>query len=143
MYDFLTEELIYKKTPQEITALLYEACIVTLEEAIEAIKKKDYFISNKQLVKANDILYRLDAGINYNAGIIADQLDALYDYMSEKLITANINKDIAAIEEVLSILNEISASWNQSMKNHKTIKPSGNLLRQKSLAYEKHIQTIE
>ena len=63
MYDFLTEELIYKKTPQEITALLYEACIVTLEEAIEAIKKKDYFTSNKKLVKANDILYRLDAGI--------------------------------------------------------------------------------
>ncbi|WP_237562932.1 flagellar export chaperone FliS [Bacillus dakarensis] len=144
MYDFLTEEMIFKKTPQEITALLYEACIDTLEEAISAIRKKDYFYSNRLLKKAHDIIYRLDAGLNYNAGIVADQLDALYDYMSEKVIAANINKDIAAIEEVLNILNEISASWNESLKKHKTAKPAGNLLlRQKSLAYEKHIQTIE
>lgn len=140
MSDFLTEELIFKKTPQEITSLLYEGCITTLEESIEAIKTKDYFKSNHLLKKANDILYRLDAGINYEAGIIADQLDALYDYMSEKLIEANINKDIVLIEEVLIHLNELSAAWNRAVKN-KNIQP--NAMRQKANAYEKHIQTIE
>lgn len=141
MSNFLTEELIFKKSPQEITALLYEACIDTLEAAVTAIKKKDYFTSNKLLTKANDILYRLDAGINYNAGIIADQLDALYDYMSEKIIDANINKDLSSIEEVLNILNEISTSWNEALKKKNTIQP--NRLRQKNLAYEKHILTID
>lgn len=141
MSNFLTEELIFKKSPQEITALLYEACIDTLEEAVKAIKKKDYFTSNKLLTKANDILYRLDAGINYNAGIIADQLDALYDYMSEKIIDANMNKDISSIEEVLNILNEINTSWNEALKKKNTVQP--NRLRQKNLAYEKHILTID
>ncbi|WP_066290355.1 flagellar export chaperone FliS [Bacillus sp. FJAT-29937] len=141
MTDFLTEELIYKKSPQEITSLLYEVCITTLEEAVEAIKQKDYFKSNKLLTKANDILYRLDAGINYEAGIIADQLDALYDYMSEKLIEANINKDTKLIEEVINILSEISASWNQALKTKPNKLP--NALRQKANAYEKHILTVE
>lgn len=141
MTDFLTEELIYKKSPQEITAMLYETCIDTLEESIPAIKRKDYFTSNKLLKKANDILYRLDAGINYEAGIIADQLDALYDYMSEKIIEANINKDIALIEEVLKILNELCSSWNEAMKKKTIAQP--NAMRQKNLAYEKHIQTID
>ncbi|UII55621.1 flagellar export chaperone FliS [Cytobacillus spongiae] len=141
MTDFLTEELIYKKSPQEITALLYEGCIVALEEAIEAIKQKDYYHTNRLLTKSNDILYRLDAGINYEAGIIADQLDALYDYMSEKLIEANMNKDINKIEEVLQILNELSGSWGQAIKS-KPIKQA-NPIRQKANAYEKHILTVE
>lgn len=141
MSNFLTEELIFKKSPQEITALLYEACIDTLEKAVTAIKRKDYFTSNKLLTKANDILYRLDAGINYNAGIIADQLDALYDYMSEKIIDANIHKDLSSIEEVLNILKEISTSWNEALKKKNTVQP--NRLRQKNLAYEKHVLTID
>jgi len=139
--DFLTEELIYKKSPQEITSLLYESCITTLEDSIEAIKRKDFYTSNRLLKKANDILYRLDAGINYDAGIIADQLDALYDYMSEKLITANINKEIKLIEEVLNILIEINSSWNQALKSKEQKQP--NALRQKANAYEKHILTVE
>ncbi|MEH7342618.1 flagellar export chaperone FliS [Bacillus sp. JJ1532] len=141
MTDFLTEEMIYKKSPQEITSLLYEVCMTTLEEAVEAINQKDYFKSNQLLTKANDILYRLDAGINYEAGIIADQLDALYDYMSEKLIEANINKDTKLIEEVINILSEISTSWNQALKTKQ--KKQSNALRQKANAYEKHILTVE
>lgn len=140
MTDFLTEELIYKKSPQEITSMLYEACIDNLEGAISALKKKDYFTSNKLLKKSNDILYRLDAGINYEAGIIADQLDALYDYMSEKLIEANIKKDVSAVEEVLKILTELSTSWNEALKNKANAQP--NAVRQKNLAYEKHILTM-
>ncbi|MFE4523012.1 flagellar export chaperone FliS [Cytobacillus firmus] len=140
MTDFLTEELIYKKSPQEITSMLYEACMDNLEGAISALKKKDYFTSNKLLKKSNDILYRLDAGINYEAGIIADQLDALYDYMSEKLIEANIKKDVSAVEEVLKILTELSTSWNEALKNKSSVQ--SNTVRQKNLAYEKHILTM-
>ncbi|MBG9548738.1 flagellar biosynthesis protein FliS [Cytobacillus firmus] len=120
--------------------MLYEACIDNLEGAISALKKKDYFTSNKLLKKSNDILYRLDAGINYEAGIIADQLDALYDYMSEKLIEANIKKDVSAVEEVLKILTELSTSWNEALKNKSSVQP--NTIRQKNLAYEKHILTM-
>ncbi|GLB60198.1 flagellar export chaperone FliS [Cytobacillus sp. NCCP-133] len=140
MTDFLTDELIYKKSPQEITSMLYEACIDNLEGAISALKKKDYFTSNKLLKKSNDILYRLDAGINYEAGIIADQLDALYDYMSEKLIEANIKKDVSAVVEVLKIITELSTSWNEALKNKTSVLP--NTVRQKNLAYEKHILTM-
>ena len=85
MYDFLTEEIIYKKTSQEITSLLYEACLTSLEEAIEYINNKDFVLAHNKLTKANDILDRLELGLNYDAGIIADQLDMLYNYMADKV----------------------------------------------------------
>ena len=62
VYDFLTEEMIYKKTSQEITSLLYEACLMSLEEAIESINKKDFVLANHKIQKANNILQRLGVG---------------------------------------------------------------------------------
>jgi flagellar secretion chaperone FliS len=129
-----TEEAIYKKSPQELTALLYEACMDNLEAAIESIKAKENIIANEKLKKANDILYRLGAGINYEAGIISDQLEAIYNYMADQLVEANIHKDIKVIEGVLDILTTIAGAWNQAMIKKTDAQPRD--LRKKSLAYE-------
>ena len=136
MFDFLTEEIIYKKTPQEITSLLYEACLMSLEEAIENIHKKDFVRANHKMQKGNNILQRLGAGLNYEAGIVSDQLDMLYNYMADKLIEANFKKDPSMIKEVISILSVISQAWNETLKKPKQqISPN----RLKALAYEKNI----
>lgn len=135
--DIFTESAIHQKSPQEITALLYEACISNLEEAIETINSKDYIIANKKLQNANDILHRLGAGLNYEAGIIADQLDMLYNYMADKVVEANLNKDTKPIEEVLKSLEEIAGAWNQALKT-KAVDPAAGI-RKKALAYEKSV----
>lgn len=137
MTSIITEDALFKKTPQEITALLYEACLTNLEESIDDINNKDYVIANKKLQKANDILHRLGAGLNYEAGIIADQLDALYNYMADKVVEANYNKDTEIIEEVIKALEPIALAWNEALKK-KPSQGSGGL-RNKALAYEKSV----
>ena len=114
--NFMTEELVYQKSSQEITSLLYETLMNQLRDAIEDIKGKNLIDANKKLQKANDILYRLGAGLNYEAGIIADQLDALYNYMAERTIEANRKKDPAMIQEVLSIAEKLAEAWSIAMK---------------------------
>ncbi|WP_234978356.1 flagellar export chaperone FliS [Bacillus tuaregi] len=136
MSDFLTKEMIYQKSSQEITSLLYESCLTSLEEAIEHINSKDYILANQRLQKANDILERLGVGLNYDAGIISDQLDMMYNYMAGKLIEANLNKDPNIIQEVIKILEDITQAWNQALK--KPTKPIGQN-RMKAMAYEKNI----
>ena len=139
--NFITEELIYQKSSQEITSLLYETLMNQLRDAIEDIKGKNLIDANKKLQKANDILYRLGAGLNYEAGIISDQLDALYNYMAERTIEANRKKDPAIIQEVLSIAERLADAWNKAMKN----KPSTtqNQLRRKANAYEQNVMVLE
>ncbi|MCM2981946.1 flagellar export chaperone FliS [Niallia circulans] len=141
MANLISEEVLYQKSPQELTALLYEACLNNLEEAIENIENKDYILANVKLKQANDIVWRLGAGINYEAGIIADQLDMLYNYIAGKLIDANLKKDISIIQEVKTIIEELLAAWTVSMKE-KTPKINTGL-RQKTLAYEKNIMTYD
>ena len=139
--NFMTEELVYQKSSQEITSLLYETLMNQLRDAIEDIKGKNLIDANKKLQKANDILYRLGAGLNYEAGIIADQFDALYNYMAERTIEANRKKDPAIIQEVLSIAEKLAEAWSIAMKN----KPSTaqNHLRRKANAYEQNVMVLE
>ncbi|MGO4887009.1 flagellar export chaperone FliS [Anaerobacillus sp. MEB173] len=134
---FITEEALHKKSPQEITALLYEACMNNLELAITAINEQDLLEANEKLKKAIDILHRLGAGLNYEAGIIADQLDAVYNYMVDKLIQANYNKEITPIEEVLNMLQTITIAWNQAMAKKSDTQPRA--IRQKASAYERSV----
>jgi flagellar secretion chaperone FliS len=139
--EFLTEEYIMQKNSQELTSLLYEALLSNLENSIQAIEDKDYMSANKMLQKVNDILYRLGAGLNYNAGIISDQLDHLYNYMADSVIEANRKKDIPAIKEIIGIAEMLAGAWNQSIKK----KP--DQMQRKSMAranaYEQNVMVLE
>ena len=114
--EFLTEDIIYSKTPQELTAFLYEGLIDNLESAIVFIDEKNHIEANKKLQKANDILHRLGVGLKYEAGPIAEQLDTLYNFMASELIEANLKKDKQKIQGVLKIIGEIAGAWNTAMK---------------------------
>jgi flagellar secretion chaperone FliS len=139
--EVLTEEIVYKKNSQQLTALLYEGLIESLEAAITLIEQKNYIDANKRLQKANDILRRLGVGLKYDAGIIAHQLDALYNYMAERLIEANMKKDVSIIKEVLQLITTISSAWNEALK--KEPQPMTKSFMQKAAAYEKFVTTYE
>ncbi|MDA3131168.1 flagellar export chaperone FliS [Aliibacillus thermotolerans] len=134
---FLSEELIYQKSPQELTMLLYEACERNIEEALQAFDEKDYIEVNFKLQRAVDIIERLGAGLNYEAGIIADQLDQVYNYMSDTLIEANVKKDRQKVETVLRILRDIATAWKaacDTQEDKQTI-----VTKQRTNAYEQNM----
>jgi flagellar protein FliS len=116
--EVLTEEVIYKKSPQELTALLYEGIILNLEDSIDLIEAKDFMGANEKLQKANDILERLGVGLKYEAGPIAEQLDTLYNYMASELIEANLKKDPQMITNVLKIIQPIAQAWSEILKKN-------------------------
>ncbi|TWI57876.1 flagellar export chaperone FliS [Halalkalibacter nanhaiisediminis] len=136
MTTFLTNEALHQKTPQELTALLYEACLTNLEDSLTHIDEKDFIRANEKLQKASDIVHRLGAGINYEAGIVADQLEQVYNYMADKLVEANLKKDKAVVQEVITVLEPIMNAWNEAMKTKRDIQPK--TMKQKVNAYENY-----
>jgi flagellar protein FliS len=132
----ITKEALHKKTSQEITALLYEACLDNLDEAKLAIQNKNYTEANLKLQKASDIIHRLGAGINYEAGIVADQLDAVYNYIADIIIEANYKKDPSLVDEAASHLSGISTAWMEAMKHTQDKKPES--IRRQTTAYEQN-----
>lgn len=135
--NFLTEELLYQKSSQELTAFLYEAGIARLTEAIDCIEEKKFDQANEKLQKVNDILQRLGAGINYEAGAIANQLDTLYNYMANQVIQGNLKKDVTILQEVKTILEQLASAWSEAMK--KDVNDGERERIRKMSAYEKHV----
>lgn len=45
-------------------------------------------------------------------GDIAQNLDALYDYIQRRLVFANMDNDPAILDEVASLMTEIKAAWD-------------------------------
>jgi flagellar secretion chaperone FliS len=136
LMDLLSEDMLYQKSSQELTALLYEGLIMNLEEAIECIDAKNYLEANKKIQKANDILERLGVGLKYEAGPIAEQLDTLYNFIANLLIEANLRKDSNIIQTVLKLIQPIAEAWNQILR--KQVHTQSNVTK-KVLAYENNI----
>jgi len=54
---------------------------------------------------------------------IATNLEALYGYMLNRLMEANLNNDEGALKEVADLLNEIKSGWETMAANHRTLYP--------------------
>jgi flagellar protein FliS len=89
-------------SPQKLVVMLYDGVIVALLSAINHIKSSNVAAKGASISKAITIIDNgLRASLDQKAGgEIAQNLDALYDYMSRRLLQANMKNDIAIIEEV-------------------------------------------
>jgi flagellar protein FliS len=82
----------------------------------------------------------LGAGINYEAGIIADQLEVIYQYLADRIIQANINKDTQIVEECLRIVSILKEAWQIAMS--KTADQTSMARLSKTLAYETSYESL-
>lgn len=114
-YDQYKENSTYTASPEELTLMLYNGLVKFLMQAQMAINEKNIEKANNCIIKAQNILneFRCTLDMKYD---ISKQLDALYEYMNNRLFDANIKKDTDIIEEVLDFARELRNTWEQAMK---------------------------
>jgi flagellar protein FliS len=105
--------------------MCYEGAIDSLKIGKQKIIEKDYEGKGKAIVKTKDIINELLCSLNFEkGGSIAKSLDSLYNYMLRRIIHADLDKDISAIDEVIGMLNELKSAWEEAFyKQGKEIKP--------------------
>ena len=101
--------------PWELTTLLYNGCIKSMKQAIDAIYRKDYESKNMFIKKSVDILDELIITLNRSYDI-SIQLENLYSYMKDRLFRANMNGDEGYIEECIALMIDLRDTWVTAMK---------------------------
>ncbi|MGE5589449.1 MAG: flagellar export chaperone FliS [Bacillota bacterium] len=101
--------------PEQLVLMLYDGALRFCNGARVAMEKKDYETAHNQIARAQDIIYELMAGLNPQAGDIADHLFSLYEYFTFRLIQANLRRDPQPIGEVMSLVAELRSAWAQAM----------------------------
>jgi flagellar protein FliS len=101
-------------SPHKLIVMLFDGALVALNAALSGIQSGNIGEKGKSISKAIMIIDSgLRAALDKKAGgEIAEGLDALYEYMSGRLLTANIQNDAGIIEEVQRLLTELRDAWN-------------------------------
>lgn len=95
----------------ELVTLLYRRAIQLLREAEEAIHTRDIPRAHTCLMQVQEIVAELMASLNLDAGELAHQLLAIYDYVQRRLVEANVRKDAMIVAELLQLLKPLLEAW--------------------------------
>jgi len=111
--------------PKRLVLMCYEGTIDSLKIARQKIIEKDYEGKGIAIIKAQDIINELLCSLNFEkGGVIAKGLESLYNYMLRRIIHAEVNRDLEAIDEVVGLLTDLQSAWKEAFyKQPKGIKP--------------------
>ena len=104
---------IASASPHKLIVMLYDGALVALRTAranmaANNIPAKGVAISKAITIIDNGLRVSLDREAG---GTIAENLDALYDYMSRRLFQANLQNDVAIVDEVHGLLADLREAW--------------------------------
>jgi flagellar protein FliS len=97
--------------PGRLVLMAYEGAIQALSEALGALEAKDYETKGRRLIRAQDFVSELLAGLDPEAGQVAANLRALYVYMLGRLGLVNPATEGERLAEVHGMLVELHAAW--------------------------------
>lgn len=111
-------------SPGELTLMLYNGCLKFLTLAKKAMLDKDIQTKNTNLQKAQAIITELMVTLDMNVPI-SKEIQPLYDYMSRRLLEANIKNDPAIIDEVAGLMTEFRDTWKEVIRLNRQQQHSG------------------
>ena len=102
--------------------MLFEGAIRFLEQARQGFLEQDPIAFNQTInnnvQRAQAILNELSLSLNMReGGSVAANLRLLYDYLDRRLQEANLHKQEAPIQEVISRVNVLRTAWAEMLQN--------------------------
>ena len=100
-------------SPHGLIQLLMQGGLERLAQARGAIERGQLAERGELISKAIGIVGGLREALNpEQGGELAQNLDSLYGYMTERLLEANRNGDAAILDEVSGLLREVKSGWD-------------------------------
>ena len=101
--------------PHKLILLLYQGALLAISSAKNNMLRKNIPAKGKSISHAILIIESgLKSSLDTNVGgELANNLSALYDYMNQRLMVANLKNDVAALDEVSALLGELKGAWEQ------------------------------
>jgi flagellar protein FliS len=100
-------------SPHKLIQMLLDGAIEKVQLARGYMERGDVARKCETVSWAMAIVDGLRSSLDLRrGGEVAENLDALYDYMLRRLAEANLANDLAMLDEVARLLNEIRDGWN-------------------------------
>lgn len=101
-------------SPHKLVDMLFDGAETAVKKALK-YQSVDAEICSRAISHATNIIAEgLRGSLDHKqGGEIAARLDALYEYMTSRLIAANVSRQPEPLEEVLKLLADLHAGWRE------------------------------
>lgn len=114
-YSQYQQNSIMTAAPEELTLMLYNGAVKFIKQGKASIEEKDLQKAHNSIVRAQDIISELNITLNMDYEI-SHNLRSLYTFILERLMQANIKKDVTILDEVLPLVEELRDTWKEAMQ---------------------------
>ena len=113
-------------SPHRIVQMLLIGALDRVAKAKGLIEQNNVPEKGKRISEAISIVNGLRSSLDMNAGgDVASNLEALYEYMEHRLLTANLNNDTSALDEVAGLLMKIKSGWDEIAEEAAKLQKAG------------------
>lgn len=112
--DTKVQTAIDDASPHQLVKLLLDGALERIALASGAMARGDVAASGEAIGKSISILDSLRVSLDHEkGGVVAANLEKLYDYMTRRLLEASAAKDADLLIEVMGLIKEIKLAWDE------------------------------
>ena len=105
---------------ETILLMLYEGAIRFIRGGIEAIEAGKVEERSRLFLRAQDIVTELRCTLDFKAGgDIAENLERLYEFVTDRLIQANVGNKAEPAKEGLKVIQDLHQTWIEAISSLK------------------------
>ncbi len=105
-------DAVLTATPEQLQLMLYDGAIRFATQGRDALSEKDYATSFERLTRAQRIISEMQAGLNYEVNReLCERVASIYNFLFRKLVDANVNHEVAAVDDALKVLRIERKTW--------------------------------
>ena len=101
-------------SPAKLLTMLYDRLARDLGQARQALAARDVAGAHEQLVHAQQIVIELRSSLQVDAWDGGPGLAALYDFLLQELVAANVEKSDSRVADCQEIVEPLREAWHQA-----------------------------
>jgi len=105
---------ILSASPAQLLTMLYDRLLLDLDRAEQAQLAEQWGEASAQLLHAQDIVSELQRTLDVRVWDGASRLMAIYDYVYQALVRANISRDVELTRECQARLEPLRQAWHEA-----------------------------
>ncbi|MFQ5501422.1 MAG: flagellar export chaperone FliS [Phycisphaerae bacterium] len=111
--------------PEQLQLMLYDGAIRFATQARESLGREDWETSCEKLIRAQRILVEMRNGLREEVNpALCRQMSALYDFIYNRLVDANMQRSQSLIDEALKVLHHQRDTWRMLIDKIREEEPS-------------------
>jgi len=97
----------------QLVVMLYDGARRFLRQAAAAMRNGEVERGHNTLRRAELIVGHLDATLDFDQGLVAERLHAIYMFCLEQLSSSRFTQDADKLDDVSGLLGELREAWGQ------------------------------